>query len=156
MITNCYDLLMNDEGFPMLLLKKEDRKTVKCPDDIANFVRTEFNANCLAEEHVWVIGTNAALNSLAVFEVSHGDSVCCTVNTRGIFTRLLLVGATSFMVVHNHPSGSLTASAADVEAFNNLREAGKLLGLTLCDFIILGDGVMSFRDSPYWNQEVSV
>lgn len=156
MITNCYDLLMNDDGFPMLLLKKEDRKTVRCLDDIIDFVRTEFYADCLAEEHVWIIGTNVVFDSLAVFEVSHGDSICCTVNTRGIFTRLLLVGAISFMVVHNHPSGSLKESAADVEAFHNLREAGKLLGLTLCDFVILGDGVMSFRDSRYWDQEVSV
>jgi DNA repair protein radC len=40
-------------------------------------------------------------------------------------------------VAHNHPSGSLEASQADKDVTNRLAEAGKLLGITLNDHIIV-------------------
>ena len=42
------------------------------------------------------------------------------------------------IVAHNHPSGSLKPSAADIEATAKLREAAALLGVRFLDHLIIG------------------
>ena len=50
-------------------------------------------------------------------------------------------------MVHNHPSGTCKPSQADIAIAARLVEVGKLLGVPLQDFIIIGDGVYgSFRE----------
>ena len=53
------------------------------------------------------------------------------------FVCLTLDGANRLIVAHNHPSGSLEISQADRDVTNRLAEAGKLLGITLIDHIVV-------------------
>ena len=62
------------------------------------------------------------------------------------FTRLLLVGASCFTVVHNHPSGSVAPSDADRAVCKRLVKVGKLLDFEMLDFIILGERMYSFQE----------
>ena len=48
------------------------------------------------------------------------------------------VRAEEIVVAHNHPSGDLTPSKADLAATKRLREAGELLSVPLVDHLILG------------------
>ena len=50
----------------------------------------------------------------------------------------LLVNARSFLVAHNHPSGALEPSRADVEVTKQLVSAGEAIGIPLRDHIIVG------------------
>ena len=50
----------------------------------------------------------------------------------------LKAGAEEIVVAHNHPSGDLTPSKADLAATKRLREAGDLLSVPLLDHLILG------------------
>ena len=51
------------------------------------------------------------------------------------------------MLVHNHPSGSLSPSRADIEITNKIKEAVKYFDITLMDHIIVADiGYYSFID----------
>jgi len=59
------------------------------------------------------------------------------VRPREVFADAIADRAASIIVAHNHPSGSLEASRADKEVTNRLAEAGKLLGITLNDHIII-------------------
>ncbi len=43
-----------------------------------------------------------------------------------------------FQVVHNHPSGDPTPSRADIDMTREVAEAGKALGITLHDHLIIG------------------
>jgi DNA repair protein RadC len=49
----------------------------------------------------------------------------------------LKVRASSVIVAHNHPSGNLTPSRADIDHTNQLAEAGRILGIPLRDHLIL-------------------
>ena len=57
-----------------------------------------------------------------------------------VFREALKAGARSIVVAHNHPSGDLTPSLADIAMTAKLREAGNLLGVSLLDHLILGSG----------------
>ena len=55
-----------------------------------------------------------------------------------IFREALKAGAEEIIVAHNHPSGDLTPSKADIAATTKLREAADLMGVPLIDHLILG------------------
>ncbi len=62
-----------------------------------------------------------------------------TVHPREIFKEAYLVGASSIICVHNHPSGNITPSKNDIELTNNLKSAGMFLGIRIDDHIIVGN-----------------
>jgi DNA repair protein RadC len=60
--------------------------------------------------------------------------------------RALELGAQALIVVHNHPSGDLTPSEADIAMTKELRTAAHHLGLVLHDHLIIArGGHASFR-----------
>jgi DNA repair protein RadC len=55
--------------------------------------------------------------------------------------------ASSIILAHNHPSGNLTASQADIRLTNKLKEGASLLDLQVLDHLIIGDeNYLSFAD----------
>lgn len=59
-------------------------------------------------------------------------------NSYGIFQRLLLIGATAFVVVHNHPSGDPTPSLQDREVTEKLKKQAELMEIAMLDHVIIG------------------
>jgi DNA repair protein RadC len=59
----------------------------------------------------------------------------------------LLVGASGLILAHNHPSGNLTPSQADIELTKKIKAGGKLLEIQVLDHVILtSEGYYSFAD----------
>ncbi len=58
---------------------------------------------------------------------------------REIFLQALRVGAVSFLLLHNHPSGDVTPSPEDKELTKRLAMLGGMMQLCLTDHIIVGD-----------------
>jgi DNA repair protein RadC len=59
----------------------------------------------------------------------------------------LKTNASSIILAHNHPSGNLQPSDADVKLTQKLAEAGKVLEITLLDHLIVtSEGYYSFAD----------
>lgn len=146
MIINCYDLLKDEKGFPMLLLTDSESVKVTCSSSVIDFVTNHYKLRSRMDEYVILIALNAALAVKGVFEVSHGGFQEAHCGTKEVFSRLLLVGATGFILVHNHVSGSTVASTADLEVFEKFKKVSKLMEIRLFDFIIVGDDVNSFAD----------
>ncbi|GAB1544244.1 DNA repair protein RadC [Scytonema sp. NUACC21] len=59
---------------------------------------------------------------------------------REIFREVIRQGATRLIVAHNHPSGNVEPSQADIELTRQLLAGAQLLGIPLLDHLILGDG----------------
>jgi DNA repair protein RadC len=57
-----------------------------------------------------------------------------------LFRDAIKTDATSMIVVHNHPSGDPTPSAADIAMTKALLEVGKLLDIDVNDHMIIGGG----------------
>jgi DNA repair protein RadC len=86
-------------------------------------------------------------NQLIADEVQQEGTVDHTpAYPREIIKRALELSATAIILVHNHPSGDPTPSAADIAMTKQIASAGKPLGVTLHDHIIVGkDGHASLR-----------
>lgn len=66
---------------------------------------------------------------------------------REIIRQALNISAIAIIIIHNHPSGDPTPSADDITMTRELRDAGRTMGITLHDHIIVGnDGYVSFRN----------
>ena len=64
-----------------------------------------------------------------------------------IFVAALKSGATGVLLAHNHPSGNLTPSQADIDLTRKIKEGGKLLEIQLLDHLIItSEGYYSFAD----------
>lgn len=63
----------------------------------------------------------------------------CRVEPRAILLTALLVNSTGIVVVHAHPGGDPTPSREDLDFADRLRKAGHVVGVSLCDFLILGE-----------------
>ncbi len=70
-------------------------------------------------------------------KVSEGGIDACIVDIRRIFQGALLSNSTSIIIAHNHPSGNLKTSQADIRLTNEIKKAGEFLKIKLLDSIIL-------------------
>ena len=86
-------------------------------------------------------------NQLIADEVmGHGTIDHAPVYPREVMRRALELSAAAVILVHNHPSGDPTPSAADVDMTRQVVEAGKALRVTVHDHLIVGrDGVASLK-----------
>jgi DNA repair protein RadC len=77
----------------------------------------------------------------------------CSVPMQKVFSFLLSVGASAFIVAHNHPGGSRDFSQADIDITSKIHAAGKLLNVNLIDHILICGGEHeSFRNSIHWSK----
>jgi DNA repair protein RadC len=98
-------------------------------------------------EQFKVLFTNRANKILGMYEVSTGGMAGTVADPKLIFVAALKVGAHGIIVAHNHPSGSLTASQADIDLTRKIREGGRFLDIRLLDHIIMtSEGYFSFGD----------
>lgn len=69
--------------------------------------------------------------------ISIGSLTSNVVHPREVFQPAISRGAVAVIIAHNHPSGSLEPSDADVEVTRQLVGAGKILGIDLLDHLII-------------------
>jgi DNA repair protein RadC len=70
--------------------------------------------------------------------ISIGTLDSSIVQPREVFRPALEYSAAAIIIAHNHPSGVLKATRADVEITNKLIEAGNILGIEVLDHLIIG------------------
>lgn len=90
---------------------------------------------------------NRANKVLGIFNVSTGGISGTVADPKVIFGAALKAPACGIILAHNHPSGNLSASHADIELTKKLRDGGRLLDIQLLDHIIVTqEGYFSFAD----------
>ena len=78
--------------------------------------------------------------------LSEGSLDEAAIHPREVVKKALDLGAAALIMVHNHPSGSPEPSRADIQITNKIAEAGRLLGITLHDHVIIAkEGHVSLR-----------
>ena len=87
-------------------------------------------------EHFLAFYLDNASRLLAAHVVSIGVANGTEVHPREVFLPAVHLGATSIVVAHNHPSGSVAPSREDLTVTERLRDAGTLLGIDLLDHVI--------------------
>lgn len=108
-----------------------------------------FRANIqdLPHEEFWVIYLNTACRVLEEQLIGRGGNDFTPVDVRIILRYALQCKANSMVLIHNHPSGSLTPSQADKVLTTKIKEAAKIMDIRVNDHIIFTDtAYYSFRD----------
>jgi len=95
-------------------------------------------ADCLYEEF-WIILLNKANKVLKYECISEGGITGTVADPKKIFKLALENNATSLILCHNHPSGNLKPSEADIKLTKKVKEAGLFLEILVVDHLIIGD-----------------
>ena len=98
-------------------------------------------------EEFWVLYLNQGNFVVKKEQISKGGISQTSVDVRIIMKIALEERATAIVIAHNHPSGSLKPSTADIEITQKIKEAGKILDIQLLDHLILTQkAYFSFAD----------
>lgn len=98
-------------------------------------------------EQFWIILMNRSNRVIHKKAISLGGISGTVVDPKVVFKVALDNLASGIILVHNHPSGNLKASEADIRLTKKLKEAGTLLEIPVLDHIIFTDqGYLSFMD----------
>lgn len=102
----------------------------------------------LPHEEFYVLYLNKSNKVITYKHISVGGIAGTVADTKIILKHAIELLATSIIAVHNHPSGNLKPSQADIDLTKKLKEAGKLIDASLLDHLIIGDrNYYSFADS---------
>lgn len=100
----------------------------------------------LTHERVRVLYLNTKNRLLLDHLVHDGTIDEASIHPREVIKRGLDIGASALILVHNHPSGNPEPSRSDIQVTHRIAEAGRLLGITVHDHVIVGrEGQVSLR-----------
>lgn len=114
--------------------------TIKQSQDVYNLLLGLYPTGTLQmQEEVKVILLNRANAVLGVYHHSKGGLSSCIIDVKLILSVALKGLASSIILVHNHPSGNLIPSKADISITKKMKRACKHLEILLLDHIIISD-----------------
>ena len=101
----------------------------------------------LPHEEFWVLYLNSTNRVIHKARLFSGGITHTTVDVRLLFKTALEQGAIALILVHNHPSGSITPSKEDIELTQRVKTAGDMLDIKLLDHVIVTEKkYLSFLD----------
>ena len=103
-----------------------------------SYMQGAFSKKAL-QEQLYVILLDSKLRPIGRHLIIIGTINSCIFSPADIFRSAILAGASSFIAVHNHPSGCAKPSEEDLQASEKLHRAGELMQIPMRDFIIIGE-----------------
>jgi len=101
----------------------------------------------LSTEEFWILLLNRQNEIIELKQVSQGGVAGTVVDPKVIFKIALQALASGIILSHNHPSGNLKPSKADLDITKKLKTAGQSLEINVLDHLIISEqGYYSFAD----------
>lgn len=119
--------------------RPQDLKTqIKSSKDAANLLMEELKYEKNEIVKILILNTKNIVQKIV--DISIGNTSSAPIERKRIFEEILKTGMSTFILVHNHPSGDVTPSMNDIKTTKEIKMGAELLGLKLLDHIIIGDG----------------
>lgn len=126
--------------------------------DFEKIVSSQSASDCIREifpseqicyrEHMYVLYLDNSNNILGYQLLSVGGITGTLADIRIILQGALLINAVGLILFHNHPSGNLTPSNADILLTQKVEKACKTIDIKLLDHIIITENsYYSFADN---------
>jgi DNA repair protein RadC len=123
-----------------------DRIKVRCSQDAEKALRLIW-PSYEHREYFYIMLLNRSNQILGFSQISMGGISGTVTDVRIIFQTAIKANSCSLILAHNHPSGNLSASEADIKITQKIQEAGKVLDITLLDHMIMTeDSYLSMAD----------
>lgn len=129
------------EGYGVYVVREPQfpfpKPRISGPDDIRALLQRQL---AFQDREVFVTVILDARNQvIGVNTVSIGSVSASIVHPRETFRPAILMGASSLILAHCHPSGDPSPSQDDIELTRRMVKAGEILGLEILDHIIIAD-----------------
>lgn len=123
----------------------EERPKIGGSTDAFHVLKADFQD--IPHEAFWIILLNRANRVIKKYQVSQGGVTGTVADPKIIFKAALEELSSGIILAHNHPSGNLTASQADIDLTKKLVAGGRLLEIQVLDHLIIaGQKYFSFAD----------
>jgi len=104
----------------------------------------------LNHEEFWIILLNRANMIIGRHEISKGGVSGTVADSKIIFKLAIENLASAIILCHNHPSGNLKPSDADIKTTEKLKKAGLIMDIPILDHVIVADsGYCSLADEGF-------
>ncbi len=129
-------------------LQTADRPRITSSSDAENILRANWSDDIELLEEFNVLFLTKANQVKGIFRASRGGTSGTVVDPKIVFAAAIKGMAAALIVAHNHPSGNLQPSQADIELTRKLRRAGEVFDMPVLDHLILAPhiGFYSFAD----------
>jgi len=122
------------------------RIEISCGRDVYELLKADMEQ--LDREQVWILMLNVRNHLIHREVISVGSLDTSIVHPREIFKNCIKRSAAAVIIAHNHPSGDAAPSDDDIRMTKRIIEAGKIVGITVLDHVIIGRGeYISLRES---------
>jgi len=126
-------------------LDANEKPKVTTSRDVFEYLKSDLLD--IPHEEFWILVLNRANRIIKKHQISQGGVAGTVADPKIIFKIALEELASGIILAHNHPSGNLTASQADIALTKKIKEAGKLLEIQVLDHVIIaGQKYFSFAD----------
>lgn len=122
-----------------------ERKKITSSGSVFEFMQPIIGE--LPHEEFWILYLNNSNKVIKSVQLSKGGITGTVVDVRLAFKEALQLGAVGIILVHNHPSGTLKPSQADIQLTKKLKTAGESLDIKVLDHLIITEkAYFSFAD----------
>lgn len=124
-----------------------EQPTVTSSYTAAKLLRQLWSDRIAYKEEFYILILNTGGRVLGFSKIGEGGTSFVAVDVREVVQSILLANGSRVILAHNHPSGTLNASRADITLTEKVEKCLKLFEFQLDDHIILTpDSYYSFRD----------
>jgi DNA repair protein RadC len=135
------------KGIGALYLKDKagEKIQISCTAELLNYCKMSFGG--LKDERFCIISLNAQNRVIEMDIIQEGIVNQAVVYPRKVLECCLKRKASSIILVHNHPSGHVRPSEADIRLTKLIQDTAKVMDIAVHDHIIIGDNAtFSFRE----------
>ena len=133
----------------LLLMVKEEaqRQSIERITSAQNVYTLLHEYSAKEKEHFLLITLDGSSHVIEQRVIHIGTLNQSLVHPREVFRPAIQDNAAGIVISHNHPSGTLEASRADIQITQRLKEVSKLIGIELLDHVIISkEGFYSFSE----------
>ncbi len=122
-----------------------DRKKISSSTSVFEYIQPIIGE--LPHEEFWILYLTNSNRIIKSTQLSKGGITGTVVDVRLAFKEALQLGAVGVILTHNHPSGTLRPSQADIQLTKKLKIAGDSLDIKVLDHLIITEkAYFSFAD----------
>jgi DNA repair protein RadC len=125
-------------GRRLAAISDQGKPRIESPEDVVQLLGIEMAA--LEQEQLRVVLLDTKNHVQTSRMVYQGSVNAASVRAAEVFRDAVRHNSVGIVLVHNHPSGDPTPSAADVNVTLDLVKAGDLLDIKVVDHLIIGQG----------------
>jgi DNA repair protein RadC len=137
--------LTKEMGILYLKEKAKEKPQITCTSELIEYCKTYMGG--LKDERFCVIYLDAQNRMTDIETIQEGIVNQAVVYPRKVLENALKQKASAVILVHNHPSGHVKPSDADIRLTKTIQETARILDIIVHDHVIIGENrFFSFRE----------